>query len=174
LQNEIISAKNSRVLKLSQDDKTNAPPVTFEPSGQAQALLETWWSFGQLMRQRVIPEVVGHFDLELKDFFALTAIFDGVIYPKLICDRLATNPSDVSRILEHLEQLGLVTRALDPNDSRRIRVLLTPTGHSIIEKMRSDVAQYVLKALKHLPPHELEQFSRTMQVLTQNLKVQFE
>jgi DNA-binding MarR family transcriptional regulator len=176
LQNEIISVKNNRVVKLSREHKSNQHPPTIESGGHghAQKLLETWWSFGQLIRQRVVPEVIGQFDLELKDFFALTAIFEGVLYPKLICDRLATNPSDVSRILERLEQMGLVTRALDPDDSRRIRVVLTPQGSATVEQMRRGVAGYLIKALEHLPPEEIEHFAKTMQVFTQNLKSQFD
>jgi DNA-binding MarR family transcriptional regulator len=172
------------VVKFSQEHTSNVSLLTNqqgsasigERGDHAQKLLETWWSFGQLIRQRVVPEVIGGFEfaLELKDFFALTAIFEGVLYPKLICDRLATNPSDVSRILERLEQLGLVTRALDPDDSRRIRVVLTAQGIATVEQMRHGVAGYLMRALEHLPPEEIEHFAKTMQTFTQNLKSQFE
>jgi DNA-binding MarR family transcriptional regulator len=162
------------MVKLSSGKATTQPPPPFERGGHAQTLLETWWSFGQIMRQRIIPLVVDDFNLELKDFFALTVIVEGVNYPKQICDRLATNPSDVSRILERLEQLGLVTRALDPDDSRRIQVRLTTDGLAIVEKMRGGVARHIIKALEHLPPEELEHFSRTMKLLMHNLKAQFD
>ncbi|MFN3266019.1 MAG: MarR family winged helix-turn-helix transcriptional regulator [Deinococcales bacterium] len=145
-------------------------------TNHAQALLETWWAFGQIMRQRIVPRVIGELDftLDLKDFFALAAIFEGIKYPKLICDRLAINPSDVSRILEHLEQQSLVTRTLDPDDSRRIQVVLTLQGKQTVEQMRRGVAKHILAALEHLPPEQLEYFAKTMQQFTQNIKAQFE
>ena len=161
------------MVKSSTSGTISQPPPALKRSGLAQTLLEMWWSFEQIMRQRIIPLMIDDFDLELKDFFALTLIVEGVNYPKLICDRLATNPSDVSRILERLEQLGLVTRALDPDDSRRIQVRLTADGLAIVEKMRDGVAVHIIKALEHLPPKELEYFSRTLKLLTHNLKAQF-
>lgn len=144
-----------------------------ERKQQAQALLEAWWSFGQLMRQRIMPSVIGQLDLEFRDFLALTAIEEGALYPKLICTRLATNPSDVSRILEKLTEKGLVTRALDAEDSRRIRVVLTDLGNQTVETMRQGVAKYILKAVGHLPNSELEHFAKTMRHLTTNLEAQF-
>jgi DNA-binding MarR family transcriptional regulator len=214
LQNEIISARNNRMVKLSSGKKSSQPPPALEHTGHAalehtghaaleqnghaaleqnghaaleqnghaalkhnghaQTLLETWWSFGQIMRHRIIPLVIDDFNLDLKDFFALTVIFEGINYPKLICERLATNPSDVSRILERLEQLGLVTRTLDTDDSRRIQVRLTTDGLATVEKMRRGVAVHISQALEHLPPEELEHFSRSLTLLTHNLKAQFD
>ncbi len=139
----------------------------------AQALLEAWWSFGQTMRQHVIPKVIGDLDLEFKDFLALVAIHDGALYPKLICTRLATNPSDISRILEKLEEKELVTRALDPEDSRRIRVVLTAHGLATLEHKRQAMAEHILKAVEDMPANELERFANTMKHLTDGIKAQF-
>ncbi len=125
------------------------------------------------MRQRIMPKVIGELELEFKDFLALTAIHDGAVFPKLICTRLATNPSDTSRILEKLEEKNLVTRALDTSDSRRIRVVLTEHGLDTVQKMRRGVAQHILLAVQHLPASELEHFAQTMQIMTTNIQAQF-
>jgi DNA-binding MarR family transcriptional regulator len=150
----------------------SSPLPNLERNAHAQALLEAWWSFGQVMRQQIMPKVIGQLDLEFKDFLALTAIHDGALYPKLICHRLATNPSDISRILEKLEEKNLVTRALDTDDSRRIQVLLTTHGIETVEKMRRGVAEHILLAVQHLPADELELFAKNMQQLTTNIKSQ--
>jgi DNA-binding MarR family transcriptional regulator len=147
--------------------------VVLGRNAHAQALLEAWWSFGQVMRQHIMPKVIGQLDLDFKDFFALVAIHDGAIYPKLICSRLATNPSDISRILEKLEEKGLVTRALDPEDSRRIRVVLTAHGLATLEHKRRSMAEHILKAVHGMSADELERFASTMQHLTDGIKAQF-
>jgi DNA-binding MarR family transcriptional regulator len=159
------------VVQLSQDAIDTSADL--KRNHQAQALLEAWWSFGQLMRQRVMPSVIGQLDLEFKDFLTLTAIHDGAAYPKLICSRLATNPSDISRILEKLEEKNLVTRALDTTDSRRIRVVLTAHGLATVETMKLGIAKHILRGVQHLPASELEHFSRTMQILNTNIQAQF-
>ncbi len=125
------------------------------------------------MRQQIMPKVIGELELEFKDFLALTAIYDGAVFPKLICTRLATNPPDISRILEKLEEKNLVTRALDTTDSRRIRVVLTEHGLATMEKMRAGVAKHILAAVQHLPAAELEHFAKTMQIMTSNIQLQF-
>lgn len=125
------------------------------------------------MRQHIMPKVLGQLDLEFKDFLALVAIDDGAIFPKLICSRLATNPSDISRILEKLEEKQLVTRALDPEDSRRIRVVLTTHGLATLEHKRLAMAEHILKAVENMPANELERFASTMKHLTDGIKAQF-
>ncbi len=164
---ETILDYNNLVAKIPSKD------TNLKRSAHAQALLESWWTFGQLMRQRIMPKVIGELDLEFKDFLALTAIFEGIEYPKLICTRLATNPSDISRILEKLEEKHLVTRSLDTEDSRRIRVLLTEHGKATVEKMRHGVGNHILRALEHIPATELEHFAQTMQTMTSNVQAQF-
>ena len=175
------------MVQLSQDTTVTTPDVQLvtapdvqlvttpdvQRNQQAQTLLESWWSFGQLMRQQIMPQVIGELDLELKDFLALTAIHDGATFPKLICTRLATNPSDISRILEKLEEKNLVTRALDTSDSRRIRVVLTEHGLGTVNKIRRGVAKHILLAVQHLPASELENFAKTMQLMTSNIQAQF-
>lgn len=48
-----------------------------------------------------------------------------------IADRLSLEPSTITPLVKRLELAGLVTRGRDPEDDRRVRVLLTDAGRSI-------------------------------------------
>jgi DNA-binding MarR family transcriptional regulator len=124
--------------------------------------MEAFWGFGQIMRQHVIPSVIGEYGLDFKDFITLTSIYEGVHYPKFICERLHTNPSDVSRILETLSKGGFVKRELDEHDSRRVRVTLTEHGQQVLRLARERIHTLLTLAEGALPDDELEHFSATL------------
>jgi DNA-binding MarR family transcriptional regulator len=150
--------------------KSGSAPPTDARHAHAHKLLEAWWTFGQVMRQQIIPSVVGKYGLEFRDFLTLTSIFEGDHFPKMICKRLVTTPSDVSRILDKLEESGFVKRELDTEDSRRIKVSLTTAGLQVLEDARANVGDVMLHASGNLNNVELEQFTETMLLLARGAR----
>lgn len=132
--------------------------------------MEAFWGFGQLMRQQIIPSVVGEHGLDFKDFITLTSISEGAVYPKNICERLSTNASDVSRILETLSKGGFIKRELDTEDSRRVLVSLTPTGTAVLKTARDRIQQLISEAESALSSDDLEQTTRTLTRLQQTIR----
>jgi DNA-binding MarR family transcriptional regulator len=129
--------------------------------------MEAFWGFGQIMRHHVIPSVVGEYGLDFKDFLTLASIHDGAHYPKFICERLMTNPSDVSRTLETLSKGGFVKRELDEQDSRRVRLTLTEHGESVLRLARERIQLVLTFAEGTLSDEEVERFSATLVHLQQ-------
>jgi len=132
--------------------------------------MEAFWGFGQLMRQQIIPSVVGEHGLDFKDFITLTSISEGAVYPKNICERLSTNASDVSRILETLSKGGFIKRELDTEDSRRVLVSLTPTGTAVLKTARDRIQQLISEAESALSSDDLEQTTRTLTRLQHSIR----
>lgn len=132
--------------------------------------MEAFWGFGQLMRQQIIPSVVGEHGLDFKDFITLTSISEGAVYPKNICERLSTNASDVSRILETLSKGGFIKRELDTEDSRRVLVSLTPTGTAVLKTARDRIQQLISEAESALSSDDLEQTTRTLTRLQHTIR----
>lgn len=132
--------------------------------------MEAFWGFGQLMRQQIIPSVVGEHGLDFKDFITLTSISEGAVYPKNICERLSTNASDVSRILETLSKGGFIKRELDTEDSRRVLVSLTPTGTAVLKTARDRIQQLISEAESALSSDDLEQTTLTLTRLQQTIR----
>jgi DNA-binding MarR family transcriptional regulator len=135
-----------------------------EPRAERHAnrLMEAFWGFGQMMRQQIIPSVIGEYGLDFKDFVTLISVSEGVHFPKSICQRLSMNASDVSRILDNLSKNGFVTRELDAEDSRRIKVTLTARGEAVLKTARGRIEQLFNDVELTLPPEELERFSTTL------------
>ncbi|MBZ9772252.1 MarR family winged helix-turn-helix transcriptional regulator [Mesorhizobium sp. CO1-1-8] len=46
------------------------------------------------------------------------------------------DPSTLTKVVDRMISEGLVQRAADPNDRRRVRVLLTPKGFAVFEQLR--------------------------------------
>ncbi len=63
----------------------------------------------------------------------LVALGDfGALSQQQLADRLDADKSHVVRLIDQLEQRGLVTRAADPTDRRRHRIELTPAGRKLL------------------------------------------
>ena len=79
----------------------------------------------------------------------------GPMRVKDIVDRLVgVSPSTLTRILDRLEQEGLVRRTLNPVDRRSFRVSLTERGVSIVDDYTADLEDVVRRMLHPLTPAE--------------------
>jgi DNA-binding MarR family transcriptional regulator len=153
--------------------RSQSSPPQATRNANAHKLLEAWWTFGQIMRQQIIPSVVGKHGLEFRDFLTLTSINEGDHFPKMICKRLVTTPSDVSRILDKLEESGFVKRELDTEDSRRIKASLTKAGVQVLEDARENVEHVMVTASGTLGDDELEHFTDTMMLIATGAREMF-
>jgi DNA-binding MarR family transcriptional regulator len=71
--------------------------------------------------------------LATSDYGVLVALADfGALSQQQLADRLDADKSHIVRLIDQLEQRGLVTRAPDPTDRRRHRIELTPDGRKLV------------------------------------------
>lgn len=73
--------------------------------------------------------------IDLRLFVLLKRIQGGVAHPGELAKGSVETPSQVTRQVDKLERLGLVERALDREDSRRIRLALTPRARSLLDEV---------------------------------------
>jgi DNA-binding MarR family transcriptional regulator len=71
-----------------------------------------------------------------------------------LSERLLFDKSTVTRIIDRLEQMGLVRRIADPSDRRVQRVLLTPSGVSLCEHAHAAHERSLEQRLAVLDPEE--------------------
>ncbi len=76
-----------------------------------------------------------------------------------ISDRLVTNDSDITRLLNRLEQRGLIEKARDEEDRRVIVSKITEEGLKILERLDDVVTEKNLQALGHLSEEMLQQLN---------------
>ncbi len=70
-------------------------------------------------------------------------------------DRLLTRMPDVTRLLDRMEEAGLVTRARDGDDRRLVATRLTGEGRRLVNALDDDVVQEHQRRLGHLSMPQL-------------------
>ena len=74
-------------------------------------------------------------------------------------------PPSMTRIVNALEERGLVSRAADPHDRRASRVSLTGSGRQILLANRRRRDQWLAKRLAELDPAEREVLRESVRIL---------
>ena len=73
-----------------------------------------------------------------------------------LADHLDIEPITLCRIVDRLEEAGLVERQRDPADRRAWRLLLTDTANPIVEKLRRVAAQLAADVFAGISAEEIE------------------
>jgi DNA-binding MarR family transcriptional regulator len=72
----------------------------------------------------------------------------------IVSQLVGVSPSTLTRILDRLEEEGMVRRTLNPMDRRSFRVTLTQRGSRIVEDYYADLENVVRRMLNPLTPAE--------------------
>src|SRR6478672_6532966 len=73
-----------------------------------------------------------------------------------LADMLDIEPITLSRIVDRLEEAGLVERVADPADRRAWRLHVTAKAQPLIEKLRAIADQMISEAFAGIDPEEIE------------------
>ncbi|HSJ65145.1 MAG TPA: MarR family transcriptional regulator [Gemmatimonadaceae bacterium] len=72
-----------------------------------------------------------------------------------IRDRLLTRMPDVTRLLDRMEDAGLITRSRSAEDRRQVTTQLTRRGRELVDELDSAVADEHRRRLGHLDHEQL-------------------
>lgn len=84
-------------------------------------------------------------------------------------DRLVTRMPDVTRLLDRMEDLGLVKRERDTNDRRMVTTLLTKQGRRLVADLDDVVAAEHQRTLGHLNKTQLGALVELLSLARENL-----
>ena len=84
----------------------------------------------------------------------LLIVAEGPVSPSEIADRESVSPPAINRIVNALEARGLVLRAPDPGDARKIQVLPTRDGLDFVDRTRRMREEWFTRRLAELPAVE--------------------
>jgi DNA-binding MarR family transcriptional regulator len=73
-----------------------------------------------------------------------------------LADMLDIEPITLSRIVDRLEEGGLVERVSDPADRRAWRLHVTPRAQPLVEKLRAIADEMIAEAFAGIDPKEIE------------------
>lgn len=101
-------------------------------------------------------------DTKMGVLFRLEA---GPTTPSGLAERERVTPPSMNRTLNALEQAGLVARAPDPDDARRVVVTITAAGIALITETRRLRATWFSQRLAELTPDERATLEAVIPVL---------
>ncbi len=81
-----------------------------------------------------------------------------------IGDRMITKDPDVTRLLDRLEDRGLVSRARDERDRRVITVRVTRQGLDLLSELDSEVDSFDMKLFEHMSERQLTKLCELLEV----------
>lgn len=129
-------------------------------------MMDAWWSLGQVMKRHVVPVLEREHNMDFGDFMVLSAIDRGANYPTELCSLISIPASGISRMLENLTKLEIVKRTLDTEDSRRVRIEITPKGYEALKAARETMLGMIEQGLATLPIDQVDSFIDTMMHLS--------
>jgi DNA-binding MarR family transcriptional regulator len=80
-----------------------------------------------------------------------------------IGERLVSPGPDVTRLLDKLEERGLVTRLRDAEDRRIVRARITEKGVALLDELDQPVEETLHGLLGHLGPEKLRRLVRLLE-----------
>jgi len=125
-------------------------------SPEQEAFLSLWRTYDRL--RALEDEVFGRHGLTAQQYNALRLLRGTHPEPLptlVIAARLISRAPDITRLLDRLEQRGLVTRARPPGDRRTVHVGITEAGHELLRSLDVEVRDCHERQLGHLKPAEL-------------------
>ncbi len=137
-------------------------PEVSRTAGELRALL------GRLSRRLRQTSVGGEMTLSQASVLSLLER-EGLATPGALATKERITPQSMGTILVSLEELGLVSRASDPTDGRRLVVSLTEAGLQVIHGARRQKEERLAQALATHFTNEEQQVLRAALPLLERL-----
>lgn len=107
--------------------------------------------------------------LSLRQFAALHAIREGATSPGELARRWQVTPAVLTGIIDRLERRGLVRREPDPEDRRRLRLVLTEAGMAASQEIERSLVWDLEERLATARLEDLAALDRTLPLLHSTL-----
>jgi DNA-binding MarR family transcriptional regulator len=109
-------------------------------------------SVGRVMARlaRQVERAVDPLDLSLAQYRVLALLGDGSSASSALAAQLAVSPPSISSVVDGLVGRGLVERQPDPADRRRLTLLLTVAGTSLLTDADQAVADRLAEIAAYL------------------------
>ena len=144
------------------------PTVTVPPlasatrfdSAEQEVFLGLWRTYDRL--RALEDELFRRFDLTPQQYNVLRLLRAAAPDPVptlTLADRLVSRAPDITRMLDKLEQAGLVARVRPPENRRQVLVSVTDAGLTLLDEMAGPLRECHAKQLGHLPKSDLKQLA---------------
>ncbi len=79
-----------------------------------------------------------------------------------LAETLEVVPSSASRLCDRLEATGLLRRVPDPRDRREVRLMVTPAGRRLLERLRESRREALAEVLERMPATDRQDLVRSL------------
>lgn len=145
--------------------RPESPPGLRFDTPEQEAFLALWRTYDRL---RVLEDdLFAGFDLTPQQYNVLrllrAAYPDGV--PTLtVADRLVSRAPDITRMIDKLEQRGVVRRERPPTDRRTVLVVVTDAGLRLLDEIAEPLRACHANQLGHLTPADLKKLTALLRL----------
>jgi DNA-binding MarR family transcriptional regulator len=71
-------------------------------------------------------------------------------------ERMVTRDSDITRLVDRMEKMGLVARERSTEDRRVVTTRITPEGMRLVNELDTPILELHQRQLQHMKPAELD------------------
>lgn len=119
---------------------------------------------------RRLASEVSRYEISFKHYYYLLALFEeDAITQVELSERVGMNRATVTSVVDTMEGQGLVRRVRDPQDRRKINVVLTAKGARLRRPLLESIWEVQRTALKGIAARDLDRFAATIERMIENL-----
>jgi DNA-binding MarR family transcriptional regulator len=129
-------------------------------SPEQEAFLNLWRTYDRL--RALEDELFGQHELTAQQYNALRllrAVHPGSLPTLSLASRLISRAPDITRLLDRLDERGLVRRERLADNRRVVRVAVTEAGLALLRQLDAEVRACHARQLGHLSRGELQQLT---------------
>jgi DNA-binding MarR family transcriptional regulator len=136
--------------------KTGRPEIPRFDSLEQKAYLALWRTYDRL--RMLEDELFVGFDLTAQQYNLLRLLraVQKPVPTLALAERLVSRAPDITRMLDRLEGLGLITRARSATDRRTVLVAIDAAGLVLLDRIAAPLRDCHRRQLGHLSVTELE------------------
>jgi DNA-binding MarR family transcriptional regulator len=127
---------------------------------EQEVFLNLWRTYDRL--RALEDELFGRWDLTPQQYNVLRllrAVHPATLPTLALADRLVSRAPDITRMLDKLEQRGLIARERPPDNRRTVRVGITEPGLALLREIAGPLRACHARQLGHLTAADLKRLA---------------
>lgn len=132
---------------------------------EQEVFLNLWRTYDRLRMQE--DELFGRFELTPQQYNVLrllTAAHPEALPTLTLAERLVSRAPDITRMLDKLEERGLIARERLADNRRVVRIGITKSGLALLEEIALPLQECHARQLGHMSATELKQLCALLRV----------
>ncbi len=138
-------------------------PSHYEGTTEEKRALDAYIKL-QRAAETVTTRTTAHladYDLTVSQFGVLEALYHrGTLSQRALAKKLLKSTGNISIVLQHLEQRGLITRTRTPEDTRTMAVCISEAGRALLTGFLAKHVQGIVTEMNVLSPDEQVELAR--------------